>query len=226
MALTVDSFANSMATEAGEDYTDAQVVNIYTQWVKEAYITIAAAARFFWLNGTSTITTKASQATYGLGVSVAEVKTIRNVTTDIPVGYNTEESLARLNIDFEEEGAPRYWFYAGLNASTTEHNIQLVPVPDGEYTLNVRTLHRPSELSSQSIIPLPIEFLELMRFYVRAQYQHHDDKIQLSAQNLQLFQQGLVTYASRYTTPRRAGSRLPIKALEGQNQAPGASTGS
>jgi hypothetical protein len=223
MTTTLDAFANQMADEAGEDYTDAQVALLFKQWSKEAFVNTAASSRFLWTNAAFDLTTSIGVSEYTLDATVAEVKALRNKTTEALLGYNTEESLIRLNIDFEESAAPKYWFYSGIDTTSTAFKVQLVPVPDAVYNLQIRALTRPTDLGDSTVIPLPVEFVELLRMFVRAMYQHNDDKIQLAQQNLQVYQQTLLAYVTRYTAPRQVQSGLRVKNIAGNNQAPAAS---
>lgn len=225
MAKTLLTFATEVANEAGEDFGNAQVSTLFKNWAKEAYINTAASSRFLWTNSNYVITTSVGVGEYTLDADVAEIKAIRikGGSVDSSLGYNTEESLLRLDINIVEVGVPLYWYYSGINENTTAFKIKVVPIPDAVYSLGVFALSRPADLGDSTVIPLPPEFIETMRVYVRAMYQLNDDRIQLAQQSFQQYEQKLLAYVSRYTAPRQVQSRLKIKNLAGNRQAPAAS---
>jgi len=223
MATTLATFAQGMAQEAGEDFGDVQVRAQYIAWCKEAYISTAATSRALWSNASVQLVTTNGVAEYTLDTSVAEIKIMRDRSTEVVLGYNTEESLARLGTDLEEVGMPMYWHYSGIDSTTTGLKVTLVPVPDAIYNFDVRVLSRPPDLGDATVIPLPPEYVELMKHHVRAAYRMNDDQVQLAQSELQVYTQLLLAYNSRYTQPRQIQSRLRIKQLGGTKQAAAAS---
>ena len=223
MAITLNDFSNGLSDEAGEDFTDAGVAALFKAWVKEAYIRTASSARFLWQNESFAQATTSSVAEYTLDATVAEIKAIRNISTEMHIGYTTEETLSRLGTDFEATGSPTHWFYSGIDATSTALKITFVPVPDATYNLDIRALIRAVTLGDATIIPLPVEFVEIMRDYVRSMYQLNDDRTQLSQLSMQSYQQALFAMIQRYTSVRSASSGLRMKRnLQGAQQGPAA----
>lgn len=221
-SITLDTLADELATEAGEQYSNVLVASQFQKWVKEGYFRVIGNARFLWQNESYDVVLSSGVSEYTLSPEVAEVKVIRDKSSNKKIGYNTEEDLAQADVDFEESGTPTYWFYSGQDTSTTALKVTFVPVPNSTLTFQVRALTRPTDLSASSTIPMPEHLVDLVRVYVRAMYMYYDGQLDAYTATMQDFTQGTQIVIARYNSRRRSESRMASRRLPRVPQAPAA----
>ena len=135
-------------------------------WVRESYYLDILATRNDWwfLRKTETVDTVASTNRISLpsGVDIKEVREIRIL------GYKPIEGISESQADelggytdITEEGRPtKFWHY---DRSSGVDRLQLYPVPDSVYTLQIRCMATPDTLTDDSDTPsLPDEFHYLL----------------------------------------------------------------
>ena len=220
---TVSSLADTLATEAGEDFSDADVATQFQDWVREGYETIVSSARFLWQNSSEDVNTVASTAEYTLGATTAEVVAVQVTDSNEAVGYMPIDRLVALGYDLDSEAEPTHWYYTGINPSTTALKLAFYPVPDDVYAIKVYNLIRPPTLADGDTIPLPASFMNLVKQFVRAMVLLNLDQLQEYQAAIQRFDQLLTVQASRYNQTRRSASRLKVRQLHHVRQAPAAS---
>lgn len=223
MSTTVDTLANEMATEMGEEYADLDVADQYLTWVKEVVRKVYAAGRWASANNVETITMATGTASYTLDSTTSEVKSVRIPSTGSKVIYSTVERLIAKDKDLEDTGEPDYWWYDGLDASASL-KIRFYPVPttaQNGVSVQLWVQKRPPSLTDTAVIPLPGEFIDVVRDGVRAKARANENNLEGAMLAKQDFMEGMQLLGARFATPPKAGSTMPLKLkLKQIHQAP------
>lgn len=222
MSYTVENFAESIAFDLGEAFTDIETRKLFLSWVKQGYLVVNSLDRGYWKNSEEVFATFEDQRQYELSDTTAEIRYMWNDSSGVEVAYATEESIIRTlrKSPRFEKGSPTHWYYYGISGFNTAPVIGLYPIPNGAYLITVGVLEKPKELADNALIPLPPEYIEAIRHYVRSLYQYHDDKIQLAAQSMEIFNNLLGSFMARYGAPAKPKSSLPVHRLSGVVQSP------
>ena len=225
--MTLDQLAGEVATEFGEQYGDLDVSLQFQKWAQESFDAIVAEARWFFKNATADVVPVAGTAVYTLPATVSEVRAAYISTTYGRVAYSTIERLLARGSNLAEAGTPRAWFYSGLDSATTGLKVQFWPVPNAALVssgavIRMETLSRPASLSPTDTIPLPSEYIRVMRDGIRFRVKFNDNDLEGARAAHTLFQDGLALLNSRFHGAEEGGSSLRIKRLKASRQAPGA----
>lgn len=224
---TKAQLAQDLAVEAGEQYDDIDIKEQFEEWVQWAVDEVYAGSPWFFRNASGDITTANGTKVYTLGSTVAQVRDM--VVTGVPAGqesidgrhivYAPVERLIAHGNDLDEAGAPKYWYFAGVDSSTAL-KVAFQPVPNGIFTVTVHELQRPADLGSDDSIPLPKEYLTAVRDKVRFFLAMSDGRVQDAG----VFQQGFAALmqqlAAQYSGLSRGPSRLRIKGVKAEYQSP------
>ena len=230
MSTTVDTLANEVADEFGEEYTDLDVAEQFKSWVKEHVRRVYSAARWFAGNAVETVTLVNAQAVYSLSATASEIKSVRKPVGNTKLSYTSVERLIARDKDLESTGDPTNWWYEGLGSSN-EVQIRLYPIPTTasiatEPTLQVWVQKRPPTLGDTDTIPLPDEFIDVIRNGVRMQVRLNENNIEAAQIANQQYQESLMLLLGRFSKPPKVGSTLPGKQkFRTTHQAPGADDG-
>jgi hypothetical protein len=230
MATTVDTLANEVADEFGEEYTDLDVAEQFKSWVKEHVRRVYSAARWFAGNAVETVTLANAQAVYSLSATASEIKSVRKPVGNTKLSYTSVERLIARDKDLESTGDPTNWWYEGLGSSN-EVQIRLFPIPTTasiatEPTLQVWVQKRPPTLGDTDTIPLPDEFIDVIRNGVRMQVRLNENNIEAAQIANQQYQESLMLLLGRFAKQPKVGSTLPGKQkFRTTHQAPGADDG-
>jgi len=201
------------------------VADLYRSWVKEIVRRVIGSGRWFTQNTTDEITTVASTSTYSLAATTGEVKSVRIPSLDQPVIYTPVERLIAKDKNLELEDTPTNWWIDSLGSSQ-EIKIRFYPVPDAALTIELHVLKRPAELGDTDNIPLPIEYLDIVREGVRYKTRYNENNLQAAALALQEFKEGIMLLNAKFGGQPRTGSNLPVKRkLKQVHQSPATNDG-
>jgi hypothetical protein len=149
-------------------------------WVRESYYLDILAQRPDWwfLRKTEEVPTVSGTAIVSLPTGV-DIKTVREIkiTGYAPLNGISESDADRLNRDLTVPGRPTTFWQYDYDITTEKHRLQLYPVPDTVYTLNVRTIATPNVLDDDDDVPsLPsiFQYLLIKGGYVKA-LKHNQD---------------------------------------------------
>lgn len=227
---TVDDVASDIATEFGEEFSDLDIKEQFRTWVSEVFEEVYASGRWFFQNDSQNITLVASTKDYSLDTDVAEVRDVRNPTSNARVEYAPVERLIARGKDLLSEGTPTNWYIDSLGSSQ-EIKISLFPVPSAAAVaavpaLKAFTLLRPPSLGGTDTIPVPAEYVRVIKDGVRAKVKFSDGDLDGQQVARQLFTDGLMLLNARFHGKARPGSSLPIKLkLKQTHQAPAVADG-
>jgi hypothetical protein len=183
VSITLQTFAEEMALEFGEEVTDLDI-------------------RWWHQNVTYNLTLVDSTSVYTLPVTISEVRDVRRQGDGVRVALTTVEQLIRRSEDLTQLLAqppgplhlPTHWFPAGA-ASDGALQIQVWPVPNGDH----------------STIPLPEEYINVARSGVRALVRYNENNLEAAALMFQRFDAKLRLLNGRFQGAPRAGSRMAAK---------------
>lgn len=224
--MTRDQLAQELATELGEQYGDLDVADQFQKWVDEAYLDIAASARWFWLNALVTVVPVAAQAEYSL-TDTSEVRII-TINSDPPgrVAYSTVERLISRGETLVEEGTPRAWYKSGGSGAALK--ISLWPVPSAAFValgaaahLKVFTVARPTgSIAADPVTLLMDEFIPVLRDGVRYRARMADEDTEGARAFHTLYSEGLSALVQKHHGPEAGGSSLRVKRIKAARQSP------
>jgi hypothetical protein len=225
--MTLDSLAQVMATEFGEQYGDLDIADQFRDWTQEVFEEVVGDARWFFKNGSTDIVPVLGQAVYTLPVGVAEVRTAYIPTTPKParVAYSSVERLLARGANLGEPGTPRAWHYCGIDSTTTAQKVRLWPVPDAAFLATglhvvLETVNRPEALLTTDTIPLPPEYIRVMRDGIRFKVKFNDGDLEGASLAHQRFSSGLDRLNMRFNGQEQQGSNLRVKKIKANRAEP------
>lgn len=172
---TVQNLALELAEEWGESTFDSDYLKLVRTWIKDGFREIGDEAEWFFLKADETINTIAATATYRLASAVSYATKLRFTLTDEPIPYTPVEQLIERGLDMELQDKPQAWYISGYDSVTNQFIVKLWPIPGSIYSLQFIEDGRPLEIADADSIPMPANFLTILKDYVRAE-QSRDDK--------------------------------------------------
>jgi hypothetical protein len=230
--MTLDGLAQEMATEFGEQYGDLDIADQFKKWTQQAYEEVVSSARWLFRNARVAVSLVASTSTYTLAPAVSQIRAayLSNAgqTTQQRVAYCTVERLRARGEALGEAGTPEAWFYSGWDNASQAIKVQVWPVPDASAvatwpTMYLEVLERPTTLAAADAIPLPVEYLNVIRDCIRYHVKMNDGDVEQARAFRTLYSEGLASLNQQYQGAEEGGSSLRIKRLHGNRQAPAAS---
>ncbi len=227
---TVDDVAADIATEFGEEFSDLDIKEQFRTWVGEIFEEVYASGRWFFQNDSQDVTLVLSQKDYSLNATVAEVRDVRDPDDNVRVEYAPVERLIARGKDLLIAGLPTNWYIDSLGVNQ-EIVISLWPVPnqaavDDIVALKAYTLLRPPALGGATTIPIPTEYIRVMKDGIRAKVKFSDGDLDGHQVARETFQDGLLLLNARFHGKPRPGSSLPVKLkLKQTHQSPATADG-
>lgn len=209
MTTTLLVLAQRLTKDWGERVADTEAVAQVKEWIMDAFLEVAAFTDWGFLGKTEAISTVAAQRVYNVQVSAAEVTSGRIVINDWPITFVSKQDIVARGFDLElTDTYPKLFYNEGYDETLGQNKIGLYPIPVGivalEFTENVRA----AELADDSIIPLPSEFVTLLKYYVRGEQARDDQNETEYTTELNRFYRGLKERKGRFRTstgPSTAG---------------------
>jgi hypothetical protein len=210
---TNSSLAEELATELGEAYKDPEIQRQFKQWVSECVEMILAAARWPFATGVGGVTTSADTRTYELGAGHGDVRIIQEVDQSTTLPYFVLEELQSQGFDIRQTGKPVLWYYDALS-DEGYLVIGFWPVPDAAYSYHIYrdTVNGALDDSADVTIPLPADFLQVIRDGVRALYRENTENAALAQLAWQRYTQKLGLLRDRYLSPQ--AGRFALRAVD------------
>lgn len=229
---TLNQLAEEMALETGETFGDLDVAEQFRTWAQEAIDEVYADTRWFFKNATENIAPVAGVAEYQLTSTVSEIRDLTIPALTRRIAYFPVERINARGWSLSEQGTPRAWYHSGTG-SAGEIKISLFPVPNAAFitaiaanpVITAHTLKRPPQLGDDDNIPLPQEYIRLLRDGVRYRVALQDKDIQSYEASRKSFMEGLLRLNQRFHGAEGGGSNLRIKLLPAARQAPGSPEG-
>jgi hypothetical protein len=230
--MTLDGLAQEMATEFGEQYGDLDIADQFKKWTQQAYEEVVANARWLFRNNRVAVTLVAGTSVYTLAATVSQIRAayLSNAgqTLQQTVAYCTVERLRARGEALGETGTPLAWFYSGWDSATHAMKVQVWPVPDASAvatwpTMYLDVVERPLTLVASDTIPLPVEYLNVIRDCVRYHVKMNDGDVEQARAFRTLYSDGIAQLNQQYLGAEEGGSSLRIKRLHANRQSPATS---
>ena len=223
----VSTLASEIASEIGEDYSnDTSVATQFDTWVADVVAEIQTRYRHYFQNAKTTETFVTSTGTYTLPADCSEVRLVRVQETDDVLGATSVEELAIWGIDMDGDGTPQYWTIDEYSSGAMV--LAIYPAPDGDAngnTLEIHYIKSQDSLSSGSTIPLPDEFLPIIKEGVRAKSAWADHDLQGAQLAEQMLEQQLARQEQKLLGLARPPARIAGNAIPHVPQTPAADGG-
>lgn len=232
---TPEDMAREIAEELGERFSDLDVRETFLAWTQDGIDEILASGRFLQSNTTIPITIVLGVSQYTLPNNISEVLTFRFLDEDGNFSgesvFASRESLIRRGKDItaQSSAVPPHWFYSGVSADGSLL-VQFSTVPSGTLqlitTAAAEALKQPPTPSATTEIPLPREFLSVLKELVRFKAYRNGNETELAQISFQLYNSRLELLIGRFLGPFQGGSNLPVKTrMKNIDQAPAAADG-
>ena len=170
--------------ESGVQLTNADVI----RWINDAQLSISDTNHV--LPAKATMNVVAGTATYDLSAITPRIDEIASLLLDgrrvgnIPVAQ-AEESISLADPEGTETGAPQFWY-------TWAGEVTFWPVPGQNYTMTIRYLAVPNEISSlEDTLSLPDDCFTDIVNYVLVKAYEMDENTELMAAKAQELAQSL-----------------------------------
>lgn len=231
--MTLDQLASEMALEFGEAYSDLDVSMQFQAWTNEAINEVYSAARWFFKNQKVQIDPVMNQAEYTLPATVSQVRDVQVPATGLRIAFAPVERLIARGYNLALPGTPKAWYISGVGTGSAL-KISFWPVPDIDFInaivanpkIDVHAIKRPSTLQQTDEIPLPEEYLRVVREGIRSRVKYNDNDFNGAEFSRKLFEAGLADLNRTFHGPEKGGSDLRVKMLHATRQQPSAPEGS
>ena len=175
--MTLNALALEIIQALDEDQNDLQYVGVVENYIRNALSELNIATRWHFARTTTTFNTVAATATYDVPSGLGEVQMLRMSSPRQTIEYiENPVYLAERGWDFNEVGAPKFWWWDDATIIGTEQRfrLRLTPVPDGVYTIEMFGLYNVDTIASGNHIPLQADMLVVLKHRVRAYILEHD----------------------------------------------------
>lgn len=145
--MDLDTMRTSLRKKIGNPTTGEVADADLTGYLNTAYRRIANRYAFRKMRGRATFDTVASTYQYSLPSNAVAVTAVRNQTDKVKLDRIGEHQVARYTTDVTTEGSP-------VQYARFENYIQLFPVPDAVYTIEVYYKVVITALSANADVPV------------------------------------------------------------------------
>lgn len=219
---TVTTIATELMQEFGVDTDDTDYNTLVKRWIRDTYRDILDFYPWPFLNGTITFNTADGTSAYTLTTSptgtIVEISAMVNHQDD-PIHFIEYKRLVDLGVDLAQEGLPRHWY----NLIRTEPSgadtlgFSLWPVPTEIQTYTVFIQRKSSELADGDHIPLPSDFLSIVKDGAKVYMYENDGDTEYARTALDRYMRKLQQASQRNHNP--AGYlRLRVSDIPRQNR--------
>lgn len=231
--MTLDQLSSEMALEFGEQYSDLDVSMQFQSWTNETINEVYSAARWFFKNVKVQIDPVAGTAEYTLPATVSQVRDVQIPATGIRIAFAPVERLIARGYNLALAGTPKAWYLSGVGTGSAL-KVSFWPVPDAAFVtaiaanpkIDVHASKRPSTLQATDEIPLPEEYVRVVRDGIRARVKYNDNDFNGAEFSRKLFEAGLADLNRMFHGPEKGGSDLRVKMIRATRQQPSAPEGS
>lgn len=164
MSWTAGALAHEMALETGVEWTDEDNQALLLSWVNEAYSIVTSYYDWFWLRQEEDITIAAAASSFALLSSAVQPVWV-GIASPIFKELILVDSSDMAGIDTTVTGQPRYCWIKSFAADVL--TLGFWPVADQQYTFHIQEVVKPSILASETTLPVPEEFISMIKEYVR-----------------------------------------------------------
>ena len=178
--MTLNALALELIRAHGEVSVDTDYVTTTEQWIKDALDELATESSWRAFITHATLPTVASQQFYNLPTQVRDIGFVRNPPDDLHIEYITKKRAARMGLNLEQTGRPRYWYYNDQEnvANDFRYEIGFYPIPDAIYNLDVEYEINIADLASGAHIPVQKNMILPLKFCARSYMYVADDNIE------------------------------------------------
>jgi hypothetical protein len=174
---TVNSLAQVMMRESGEDTSNSALLGQYEAWVQDVYDEIGIQAEWSYLWTVGNFNTVVGTRVYDLTAQFSpelldQGIVIKRLSDNKFLLNKRRQELMVRDIDFNLAGDPDYWYIEpGAGNSTL---IGLYRVPASIISMEIFGLLQPTELQSTDVLPFPRSFIFLLKDGMRIKMKEDD----------------------------------------------------
>lgn len=190
---TLNSFATELVTELGYSLSNSPFITQTERYFNDACKHLLNYHDWIWRETTdATISTAANTATYPLSTNACILREVRiGGSYDKSLIKTTIEWLSQNDLDLEITGEPVYWYHYGYSTTTQKQTIGLYPIPDATYSIIPYITIIPTDLTSDSTVPIPESFYACLRDGARYYLEMDQGRQPQAAQWLKMFDASL-----------------------------------
>lgn len=202
--ITLNTFALQMVKEfAGSNaISDLDLVAQVERYANDVIKHIRNFSEWPWLYTSETMNTVASQAGYVISTGSMDITGMRLAGGyDTPLKRIGAEQLSDQGVDLETTGQPELYILTGYTVSSQGAAFNLWPVPNAIYPLIIYETVRATDVASSSNIPLPEDFMAVLRDGMRHYMARDEGDLQGAQAAIVIFDAGLKRLRQRYINP-------------------------
>lgn len=167
--MTVEQLVQKLAYEAGHSPADTEIEEQYRTWINDGIEEILAEGPWPVLNGSVGLTVQPGVAEYAVSAQTADIRAITETSTGAALTYVPPDEFVARRLRLDLPGKPSLWWYIGYDADQSSVLVRVWPTPTAEQQFTVFGHPRiTAALALTATIPLPDDFLHVLRQYVRA----------------------------------------------------------
>lgn len=173
---TVNEIALSIMKEFGEDTSNSDLLVQVEEWIKNVYDEIGIQTKWKYLWLAEAINTIIGERSYALvGAFSDHFAAQYNGSGNAPLIYKNRSEMMNLSSPLTmQTGKPKYWYINSYDSVTERFIIRLYPIPDAIYQISFYGILMPQELVSTTKLPMPKEFIFVLKDGVRYRYKMDD----------------------------------------------------
>ena len=178
--MLLSDLTTEMLREWSEAQDKADKVTLMEQFIRDGLDELALDADFISFRNTTDITTVAGTAQYALPVACREVTAMRIASLDRPLIQRSVQYLKLSFLDLELQDVPTDWAFVGSDpvSNQTALRVQLYPVPDAIYVIEVAYILHPAALTSSDVIPIHNQYKPMLKHKIRYKMALDDNNIE------------------------------------------------
>ena len=204
---TVNSLAREIIEEMGGRVTSSKMISIVERWIDDVYRKIISFHDWSWAREQETVTLVEGTDAYTITIPSLQISGFRRENGD-KIHYRSREQLTNVGWNFEQTGSPLFFYSESHNGGAMV--VRFTPVPEEAETLTAYGVPRPIQLASGDYIPLPNEFMPVLKDGVRGYYSGNDGHPEDAARYQAFFEQYLSLLKSRYAKEPADMSRFEV----------------
>lgn len=204
--MVVSKLIESLVYESGAVPSDVEVAERFRVWINDAVEEILAEGPYPILNNAVGLSVVAGVSEYAVSPTTADLRSITENATGSRLSYLPPDELAARQLRLDQTGSPAVWWYSGFDPDSGSALIRVWPTPDADRVYTAYGHPRlVSALTETSVIPLPEDFLLVVRHYVRALAAEQQVKDEVTAVEAERkrgrYETALLRLKSRFKSP-------------------------
>lgn len=211
---TVNAEAVAILQNMEKATDDAGFVSRVERRINDALDEIATTTNYNMFKTRASFNTVAGTAVYQLPTGGRDIEQLRYTDTGQPIYLWGTQEAAQAMAKLEDDGRACVWIEDGIlvSGSNVLYQFRLAPVPDAVLEIEQIYYYHPSELATADVIPIPDQYLPLVRRYVKADLYELDGMLDRAKEQRNVYEKLLDGLVKRET--RKVAKHTQLQASD------------